>query len=215
MSALTNAVELDTAIAEYELTEEETETLRAVIAEGMPLEEAVAAVLADRQGAGPKVEREVEREELGDEPTPRQYRELEREAARHTEAVRSIMGPFAEGMVECERCNGIGLHEPGPTPRTHEFFKACPTCNGFGEVITGSLHPGDESRACPACKGRGYLEQIGGDGQPLADASGSHVAAPIVQPQAANGSEGAEPAAPAAEPTWGTPAWMGDPSLGR
>lgn len=138
---------------------------------------------------------EPEPEPAGDpsEPTDRQLKSLDSEQRRHEERVRAIMGSFVEGFVACATCAGVGMVPQGPAPKTHEDFRACEICNGFGEVLTGSRNPQHVSTSCPRCGGRGYLERTA-------------TAQPVSAPQPA-------PASPQDE--WGTPSWMGDPSVGR
>lgn len=215
MSNATDLAELDAAIAEHELTEEEAEALRSVTADGIPLAEAIEAVLADRQGtSSPPPPQDAPPAELG-EPSEKQLRDLERQTDRHIERVRTIMGGHVAGFDVCDTCGGVGLTPPGPRPQEHPYFKACETCAGFGQVKTGSLRGGNEARDCPACKGRGYLEALDAQGQPLANQPTTPPAPVIVpQPELNAVSPPVAPQAAPAEPHFGTPTWMGDPGIG-
>lgn len=214
MSAATELAELEATIAEHELADDEAERLRELVNAGGPIEEAVRMIVADRE---PEPEPEPSPEPTAPptgEPTDKQFRELAKETDRHATAVRRIMGTFAEGMTECEKCSGLGLAPAGPEPQTHEWFKECATCAGFGLVLTGSSRPGNESRDCPACRGRGYLEALNEQGAPLA-VEGANAAAPvpaIAVPPVSPPAELTQTAG--AQPRFGVPSWMGDPGLG-
>lgn len=215
MSAVTDAAQLEAAIAENDLNEAEAETLRLLVTEsGTPLEDAVRELLESRDGTGQTLTLAAAEGPLG-EPTEKQLRDLERAVQRHLERVRTIMGGHVAGFEECDKCGGYGLTPPGPQPQTHEWFVACPTCEGFGQVLTGSLREGQQSRDCPQCKGRGYLEALGANGAPLADggtpAGAAPPAAPQLEPPAAPPADGAN----GAGLQYGTPSWMGDASIGR
>jgi excinuclease UvrABC ATPase subunit len=214
MSNVAEMAQLEAAIAEAELTDEEGELVKQLVEkQELAIDEAVQAALQTREpepepGAGP-----AELEQLG-EPTEKQLRDLERENERHLEKVKTIMGGFVQGFDACNECSGLGLTPPGPRPQSHEYFEACATCAGFGQVKTGSLRQGNEARDCPACKGRGYLEAIDQNGQALADAPAP---VPVIAPPTALAPDQLAPAAPPAQTTerrMGTPSWMGDPTIG-
>jgi len=214
MSTLAETVELEAAIAEAELTEEETERLRELLGEAGSVAEAVAQVVAERDAEQPPPAPPAEPELTTGEPTEKQLRDLDRETTRHVEKVRTIMGPFVAGFAECEKCSGYGIVPPGPEPRDNPMFKACETCNGFGEVFTGSLREGHTSRNCPACAGRGYLEALDSTGRPLAE-GGAAAALPVIPtPPPAPQLEPMEVSQGGTETRFGVPAWMGDPNLG-
>lgn len=214
MSELAQMAAIDAAIAENELDEDEAAELREHVAEGGDLGNFIAEVIAAREPAPAPTPAAIAEPE---EPTEKQWRELGKENERHVGKVREIMGGFVAGFGECEACQGAGIVPPGepePEVRTHELFKACETCNGYGQVRTGALNPQHAHRECPACKGRGYLEAIGADGRPLAD-GGTVALAPQPQPAPI---EGVIPPAPNGQPagvTYGTPSWLGDPSIGQ
>lgn len=141
-------------------------------------------------GAGDD-EREPGEPDDGDGPGSEAFEQgLEAEQARHELAIATLFGPLFADLEVCEQCGGIG-HKPIASPRTNERFKQCDTCNGFGAVLTGSRAEQHVTAQCPRCGGRGYLERT--------------AAAPVQQPPA----DGAEQ--PVEE--WGTPSWMGDPSI--
>lgn len=215
MSTATELAELDAAIAENELTDAEAETLRERVSEGVALREAVDYAMVEREESAPP---EAPPEAATGEPTQKQWTQLAAETERHTKRVQSIMGAYVDGFEECGPCGGVGLVPPGPPPaemKPHEWFKACATCDGIGEVLTGSLRPGQEARNCPTCLGRGYLELLDQAGTPVAPDSGVQAApdplaahAPIdLPPEPARNGGG--------EASYGVPAWMGDPGIGR
>lgn len=214
MSTTDVAAELEAAIAEGELTEPEAEQVRELVGEGGQIVAAIAHVIGQRE---PEDDDEPEQpaagEELG-EPSQEQLRKLEREQERHEKRVREVMGAHVAGFEPCEHCGGVGLLPPGPKPQTHENYKPCETCNGFGRVLTGSQRPGNEDVDCPSCRGRGYLERLDANGQPIvaqvpsaAAIAPAPVAPVALEPAELNGAK-------QGEGTWGVPAWMGDPNLG-
>lgn len=215
MSTATDLAELEAAIAEHELEETAAARLRELLEEGAELPQAIEQVLAERDGQAPPPELPQAAEEPLGEPSDKQLRELDREQARHLAKAHAIMGPHLEGFTECEKCDGLGLTPPGPSPQSHPYFIACDTCNGFGEVFTGSLREGRTSRDCPACGGYGYLEALGEGGTPLAE-GGRPIGSPAVTPPEAQLAQ-LEPEGerPAPTLTHGRPAWMGDPNIGR
>lgn len=211
MSTATELAELDAAIAENELAADEGERLRELLAEGWELASAVGQVLSARETPPPA---ETTPPPPPTEPTDKQWRELGKENERHEAAVHRIMGAFVAGFETCEACGGSALTPPGPpapAPKPHEWFKTCDTCNGFGQVLTGSLRAGNEARDCPTCLGRGYLEALDEQGAPLAGANGAQSPPAELPPVASSDAA----AAPAAGERFGVPSWMGDPNLGR
>jgi hypothetical protein len=215
MTTDTHNEELEAAITEAELTDDEATQARELLAGGGQVAAIVPFILSEREGGTGGDNDDVEQPPAGTvEPTAKQLKALENELVRHEKRVHEVMGEFAAGMVTCEHCNGIGLAEPGepePELQPHDYFKGCETCAGIGLVKTGSIRPGNSTRDCPTCRGRGYLEALK-DGQPLASAPSLAEAAPAI--------ETAAPVPPAGEQaasgvTFGTPAWMGDPALGQ
>jgi hypothetical protein len=100
----------------------------------------------------------------------------------------------------------IGFLLPGFTEqKTHEDYTRCQTCNGYGTVLTGSAHVGDETVKCPdgRCAGRGYWErrQVVQPTPPPATAVTGPTAYQNVPPT--NGAGEWDEA----------PAWLGDPRL--
>lgn len=214
MSTVTEIAELEAAIAEAELTDEEGELVKRLVGEEeLAPDEAIAAAIATREQP-PQPPPPPEGEPEGDEPTPKQLRDLVKENERHVERVHAVMGGFVDGFEPCDKCDTLGLQPPGPKPRSHAFYKACETCNGFGQVLTGSLEAQYSAIACPDCGGRGFLEAMV-DNTPAAElvkqlrAQRAAVPASVeLQPPIA------APAPAGGEVTFGRPAWMGDPNLG-
>lgn len=215
MSTATELANVEAAIVEAELTDEEAALVKKVIAEhGFSPDEAIQAALVNREAAA--IEAAAPADAPGDgEPSPKQWQTLDRENQRHERRVHEIMGGAVAGFGVCETCAGVGLVPPGPSPQTHAYFKSCETCLGFGQVLTGSLREGQNVRDCPECRGRGYLEAINEAGAPLAESAVAQSAAPLAPP-AAQPAEGPAPVGGnGAGLTFGAPAWMGDPTLGR
>jgi hypothetical protein len=215
MSAVTDAAELEAAAAEHELAPEEAERLAELAKEGAPLAEALEQVLADREPEQPPP---AVGPPEAEEPTEKQWAAVARENERHERKVHEIMGAFVDGFEACGTCSGAGIVPPGPpppTPKPHENFRVCETCEGFGLVLTGSIAPGHETRACPSCAGRGYEELLEADGRPVSisgpDAPPSIVTPPPPSHELPPGAQLEE----AGGRRFGTPAWMGDPNIGR
>src|SRR5690348_14868252 len=94
------------------------------------------------------------------EPTEAQWKALGKENERHLGKVRQIMGPFVEDFEPCSTCDTVGIVPPGPKPpevKTNSNFRRCDDCNGYGQVLTGSIREGREGVDCPGCGGAGYL----------------------------------------------------------
>lgn len=215
MSTDEKAAELESAIAEAELNEQEAEQVRELVGEGGQIAAAIVFVIGERETEDDdEPEQPAAGEELG-EPTQAQLRRLEREQERHEKRVHEVMGAHVAGFEACEHCGGVGLLPPGPKPQSHSNYKACETCRGFGRVLTGSQRPGNEDVDCPTCRGRGYLEKLDQQGQPLVpDQPTAAAIAPVPVAVVAleagdlNGGSGNSE-------QWGVPAWMGDPNLGK
>lgn len=214
MSTITEHAELEAAIAEAGLTDEEAELVKQLVErEELAVGEAVQAALDTRSEETPEEPADGEQ----GEPSDKQLAQLDRENERHERRVREVMASFVDGFVTCETCSGVGLVPPGPPApelQAHPFFKRCETCEGFGKVLTGSLDPNHSSRPCPGCKGRGYLEALGEGGAPLADGGTIAPAAPPPPVTVAQGNEQTPPQRVPGELSFGVPAWMGDPSIG-
>lgn len=206
--------ELEGMIGEAELTDEEGELVKRLVnEEQLAPDEAIAAAIATREEntpPAPKAETPAE----GDEPTGKQLRDLTKENERHVAKVREIMGGFVDGFEPCEKCDTIGLQPPGPKPRSHAFYKACETCAGFGQVLTGSLEAQYAAIACPDCGGRGFLEAMV-DNTPAVELvkqlRAQHAAAPAATELAP---QLVQPAGGGGEVSFGRPSWMGDPAIG-
>jgi hypothetical protein len=67
----------------------------------------------------------------------------------------AVYGDPPEGTIWCERCNGNAVH-PTEKPQDPDTRK-CQTCEGLGEVTTGSLVPQNRYRTCATCNGFGYM----------------------------------------------------------
>lgn len=100
-----------------------------------------------------------------------------------------------EQLVEVPMDGAVGFMLPGALElKAHAKFKRCATCNGHGQVLTGSLAEQQQTADCPRCGGRGYLERLEQE-QPPAERA--------IEP-ARNGDD---------DDGFGVPKWMGDPNL--
>lgn len=215
MSTVINQEELETAIAAAELDDDETRMVTAMVVEGAgTIEEAVAAALAARMMTPPPAET-TGPPVTSEEPTRTQIRDLVKENERHDDAVHDIMGGFVEGFVACDKCDGLGLEPPAPPVKTHEFFRACGTCNGYGSVLTGSLEDQYRGIGCPDCGGRGYLEMLVDNTPAVELVKQLRAQRATTQPVDLAAPPAAPLTAPPLDVGFGRPAWMGDPTVGQ
>lgn len=213
MSTTIENTQIAQAVAELELDADQAQSLTELVEGGMGLDEALAQLQAEPDDDDPERPAAKPTEQLASEPSDKQLRDLDKENVRHIASVHRIMGHFSEGLAECQECGTMGLVEPGPKPQTHPFFIPCPTCNAFGQVLTGSLVAEHTGVNCPDCAGRGFLEAMI-DNTPAVEIverlreqtrlSSPPPSAEIVLP--------AQPAESGAL-SHGRPAWMGDPTI--
>lgn len=114
---------------------------------------------------------------------------------RFERALQKLFG-LEEPLQEVPMEGAIGFMLPGVLEmREHEDFRRCPTCNGHGRVLTGSVHEGDQTADCPNpnCRGRGYWRRE-------------------TQPQPPPAPAVAQANGPPNE--WEQPTWLGDTSIG-
>lgn len=148
----------------------------------------------------PEVE-QLEQPEADEEPEAKsdeqRVKELDVLMAGFEAGLRDVFG--IEGELQQVPMDGaIGYMLPGALDlKEHEKYRRCSTCNGHGQVLTGSLADGKQTADCPRCAGRGYLERMEDVQQSTGEANG-------------NGTGEGDPDA-----GFGVPAWMGDPSLGQ
>ena len=102
---------------------------------------------------------------------------LSREARRHRDRIGEIMGEDALALQVCELCwppapgfrfpqvpedqkaavmMAIGF-DPEPDLRPDEASQACPKCDGYGLVATGSKVKGQDALPCLNCGGSGWV----------------------------------------------------------
>ena len=125
------------------------------------------------------------------------------------------VGGFREALTEVF---GVKDLEPSQTPgvigfllpgfteqKSHSDYTRCQTCNGYGDVLTGSTKAGNETQPCPdpRCKGRGYWQKASAP-PPAPPTPVAALTGPTAydQPGANGAGEYAE-----------APAWLGDPNL--
>ena len=128
----------------------------------------------------PDSEQEPEARGLSEAEIEKQYKQLESEQKRHTNAVSKIMGDAAIDLIVCPLCEpelqGFLRMESLDHPRDeiHEAMigvlkkpqqveyqlaphaVTCVSCDGLGQVLSGSRVPGKERIVCPTCSGNGY-----------------------------------------------------------
>lgn len=120
---------------------------------------------------------------------------LDAEMTRHERALQRIFGT-SEPLQPVELAGALGYMLPNAVSfRRDEHFQRCQVCNGMGQVLTDSFHPGDELADCRRCGNRGYLERLPDELQ--------------------NGGAGTSspPATLDVQAGFGVPAWQGDPSI--
>jgi hypothetical protein len=110
---------------------------------------------------------------------------LDTRATTYRNAVSTLMGESAQDLVPCELCTPpfIGFHFPAASEQPRSDLharllavlqrptavdikqdpntRACPTCEGLGELLTGSNVPGNERHKCPDCSGYGFVPPPG------------------------------------------------------
>lgn len=151
----------DKARAEAEQTEAEEQ-------EGEPTEEPDAEPTeepTEPPDAEPAVEPEPHPGEGLEEPSDAMIVELQAACNDHHDHVHAIMGPFVDGFVPCETCNGIGLAYPTPTgPKLEPApgLALCTVCKGPGELETPSTRSGYNVIQCVNCGGKGYVGNLAG-----------------------------------------------------
>ena len=98
------------------------------------------------------------------EPAPEvnsdaQAKAIVSELGRHERAWAKLNGVEPDGLNVCPTCEGVGFTmEPQPTIKEAEYAERCMTCNGYGEVLSGSLRQGSKTVKCLACAGLGYID---------------------------------------------------------
>jgi hypothetical protein len=109
-------------------------------------------------------------------------KKLEAEAVRHEKRLREIMGEDFGLLVPSpvDWTPGYIFNVPGMLPAPEQVAalhallgdahsidlepaldaEACDACHAFGEVLTGSRKPGQETKPCSACGGTGWKPKI-------------------------------------------------------
>jgi hypothetical protein len=157
--------------------EEEAEAEEAEQVEGVPSEpgEASPSEQPPEQPAQP--------EGLSEKQIEAGFRKLDREAERHRNRVKEIMGEEYGVLLACPMCDQINPGYVMPTPEVPQRFPAvrefmgdsqprelkhdqnlsrCQVCDGWGIVESGSRVEGQRELACTECGGRGWLGQRAG-----------------------------------------------------
>jgi len=85
------------------------------------------------------------------------------ENRRYHKALDRILGPDAT-RHECVACQGLGVQWGEVAPELEvkqaEDAEPCPDCNALGITKTGSLQPGQETKPCGKCGGRGWRDVV-------------------------------------------------------
>lgn len=95
-----------------------------------------------------------------EEPSDAMIAELRAACDEHADHVRAIMGPFVDGFVTCESCNGIGIAYPQPQAPKREMkagTQECPVCRGYGDLELPTKRAGFELEQCDNCNGKGWV----------------------------------------------------------
>lgn len=110
--------------------------------------------------AEPVVEPEPHPGEGLEEPSDAMIAELQAACSDHHDHVHAIMGPFVDGFVPCETCNGIGLAYPTPAkPKLNMRHGAaeCSVCDGLGELALPTKREQFAVEQCTNCNGKGWV----------------------------------------------------------
>lgn len=166
----------------------------------------------------------LEQQAVTDEDIERMTRQLEQEAARHAKRIAAIMGDQVAELVRCVLCppqiggfrypvvpeeaqreavkQAIGI---GNLDRFREATDAqrCATCEGLGQVRSGSEVVGEQTLRCLSCQGKGWTSAA-----PQRQGQQAPAAIAHVEPDANTPLE----AKPDLDP-WGTP--PDDPDYGK
>ena len=97
-----------------------------------------------------------------EEPSDAMIVELQAACNDHHDHVHAIMGPFVEGFVPCETCNGIGLAYPMPARRVlkpRQGAVECSVCGGEGELELPTKREQFKIEQCTNCNGKGWVGQ--------------------------------------------------------
>jgi len=125
----------------------------------------------DGDGAETQPDTETEEEEASETPAEAAARlgsdqvmkKADSENRRYHKALDKILGPD-ENRHECPACNGLGVtwgeQEALPEVKQAEDAEPCPDCNALGVTKTGSLQPGQETKPCGKCGGRGWRDVV-------------------------------------------------------
>jgi Zn-finger nucleic acid-binding protein len=95
-----------------------------------------------------------------EEPSDAMIAELRAACDEHADHVHAIMGPFVDGFVTCETCNGIGIAYPqpqAPKRETKAGTQECPVCKGYGDLELPTKRQGFELEQCDNCNGKGWV----------------------------------------------------------
>ncbi len=166
-----------------EVAEREAQEAEAEYPEGEDAEE------AEQEEATPEPEPEPEPapEPMSEKEFEAMARKMDAESQRHEKRVRELLGEQWTDWKECPLCPVPGYvpaaaapefdpmqrmavlaamgDEAEPDYRSNPNFEACPDCNGYGDVLTGSKRQTNRLQGCPRCAGLGYLDvRIPGQG---------------------------------------------------
>jgi hypothetical protein len=88
----------------------------------------------------------------------KQMRAFVAEMERHTRAWADAAGVPPETLEACPTCQGAGfLDKPLKVSAHHQV---CEACNGYGQVISGSLNPNAATVPCVECQGYGHVPKL-------------------------------------------------------
>lgn len=106
-----------------------------------------------------------------EEPSDAMIAELQAACNDHHDHVHAIMGPFVDGFVRCETCNGIGIAYPQPARRVlkpRQGAVECSVCGGEGELELPTKREQFQVEQCTNCNGKGW---VGQGNMPVANAA--------------------------------------------
>lgn len=137
--------------------------------------EAMSEALADEEADQPEP-----REPASDAVIEQIGKQLDKEADRHTKAVVRIMGESMGDLVPCPLCITPGFvtvvppadfdplqrlavlaalgEDAPPELRPHPNRRRCETCDGWGDLTTGSRKNTTAVDGCPTCMGNGWID---------------------------------------------------------
>lgn len=127
--------------------------------------------------AEPVAPEEPPQEGMSEKEIEARFAKLDRENERHAARVGDILAEDAQDLLQCPLCSPfiagfllnapiadepkaatlsfLGILDASELPQA-DYLEKCETCEGRGEIRTGSTRPGYDVANCKRCEGTGY-----------------------------------------------------------